>query len=66
LTAHERPGKGDYKDIPKEKLKEGAPADGQPPTYRLPVTPEILADLRKTTILSKAKHKKRFGHLIPS
>jgi len=36
------------------------------PVFRLPITQEVLADLRDNVILSRGKFQKRFGHLLSS
>ncbi len=38
----------------------------KPPVFRLPITGDILSDLRDNVILSKPKFQKRFGHLLSS
>ena len=66
ILAHERRG-ADYHDFGRgtfEEIKPFETLDGRKRVYRLPITEDVLTDMRDQTILSKGKFRKRFGHLL--
>jgi hypothetical protein len=66
LIKVERGKEPDYSDIPTDQLKESIRKGNEPPFFRLPMKPEILAEIRDDAIRSKPKFTKRFGHLLSS